>query len=58
MGTGQETGLIGRLAARRTEGLFKQMNGRLAKHTYFAGEGFTLCDFMSGFFGNYDARAR
>ena len=49
MGTGQENGLIGSLSRRRTEGLFKQMNGRLAQHTYLAGEEFTLCDVMSGF---------
>lgn len=48
-GTGQEQSMIGQVAHRRTEGLFKQMNDHLAKHTYLAGEEFTLADLMSGF---------
>jgi glutathione S-transferase len=48
-GTGQEQNLIGRVAERRTEGLFKQMNDHLARHSYLAGEEFTLADVMSGF---------
>jgi glutathione S-transferase len=46
---GGDGGIIGKMAHRRTEGLFKQMNDHLATHTYLAGEGFTLADLMSGF---------
>ncbi|HKQ84886.1 MAG TPA: glutathione S-transferase family protein [Steroidobacteraceae bacterium] len=48
-GTGQEQNLIAKVAHRRTEGLFKQMNDHLAHHSYLAGEEFTLADLMSGF---------
>lgn len=48
-GTGDDGGIIGKLAHRRTEGLFRQMNEHLANHTYLAGEQFTLADLMSGF---------
>jgi glutathione S-transferase len=34
---GHDGGLIGKLAQRRTEGLFKQMNDHLADHTHLAG---------------------
>jgi glutathione S-transferase len=47
--TGHDGGIIGKLAHRRTEGLFRQMNERLAEHAYLAGEEFTLADLMSGF---------
>jgi glutathione S-transferase len=46
---GHDGGMIGKVARRRTEGLFRQMNDRLAKHPYLAGEEFTLADLMSGF---------
>jgi glutathione S-transferase len=46
---GSDGGLIGKLAHRRTEGLFRQMNDHLARHTHLAGEEFTLADLMSGF---------
>jgi glutathione S-transferase len=46
---GDDGGIIGKIAHRRTEGLFKQMNDHLATHTYLAGEEFTLADLMSGF---------
>jgi glutathione S-transferase len=46
---GHDGGLIGKLAQRRTEGLFRQMNDRLADHTHLAGDEFTLADLMSGF---------
>lgn len=48
-GTGHEQSLIGQVAKRRTEGLFKQMNEHLGQHSYLAGEEFTLADLMSGF---------
>lgn len=48
-GTGHDGGIIGKVAKRRTEGLFRQMNDHLADHTYLAGEGFTLADLMSAF---------
>lgn len=46
---GHDGGLIGKVSRRRTSGLFRQMNEHLAKHTYLAGEEFTLADLMSGF---------
>ena len=48
-GIGQEQNLIGRVAQRRTEGLFKQMNDHLGNDGYLAGPDFTLADVMSGF---------
>jgi len=42
-------GLIGKLAHRRTEGLYWQMNEHLGKHAHLAGAEFTLADLMSGF---------
>jgi glutathione S-transferase len=42
-------GIIGKIAQRRTEGLFRQMEDHLGTHTYLAGEEFTLADLMSGF---------
>jgi len=48
-GMGQEQSLIGRVAQRRTEGLFKQMNDHLGNDSYLAGSDFTLADVMSGF---------
>ena len=48
-GTGQEQNLIGKVAHRRTEGLFKQMNDHLGDRIYLAGPDFTLADLMSGF---------
>jgi glutathione S-transferase len=46
---GHDGGLIGKVTQRRTEGLFRQMNDRLADHTWLAGKEFTLADLMSGF---------
>lgn len=48
-GTGHDGGVIGKVARRRTEGLFKQMNEHLAERSYLAGDAFTLADLMSGF---------
>jgi glutathione S-transferase len=47
--SGHDGGIIGKVAHRRTEGLFRQMNGHLAVQTYLAGDQFTLADLMSGF---------
>jgi glutathione S-transferase len=46
---GGDAGLIGKLAHRRTEGLYQQMNEHLSRHTWLAGKEFTLADLMSGF---------
>jgi glutathione S-transferase len=46
---GHDGGIFGKVAHRRTEGLFRHMNERLADHTYLAGDEFTLADLMSGF---------
>jgi glutathione S-transferase len=48
-GIGQEQNLIGKVAQRRTEGLYKQMNDHLGNSSYLAGPDFTLADLMSGF---------
>jgi glutathione S-transferase len=48
-GQGPEQNLIGRVAERRTEGLYRQMNEHLANHDYLAGAEFTLADLMAGF---------
>lgn len=48
-GTGYDGGIIGKVVARRTKGLFEQMNEHLADHIYLAGKEFTLADVMSGF---------
>jgi glutathione S-transferase len=48
-GTGHDGGIIGKIAHRRADGLFRQMNDHLADHTYLAGDDFTLADLMSGF---------
>lgn len=48
-GTDHDGGLIGKLAHRRTEGLYRQMDAHLAYHAYLAGDEFTLADLMSGF---------
>jgi glutathione S-transferase len=48
-GAGHDGGIIGKLAQRRTEGLFRQMNAHLANRPYLAGDEFTLADLMSGF---------
>ena len=47
--SGHDGGIIGRMAHRRTEGLFGQMDQHLATNTYLAGEEFTLADLMSEF---------
>jgi glutathione S-transferase len=47
--SGQEQNLIGKIAQRRTDGLFNQMNDRLGGSDYLAGQDFTLADVMSGF---------
>jgi glutathione S-transferase len=46
---GNDGGIMGKIAQRRTEGLFRQMEDHLGTHTYLAGEEFTLADLMSGF---------
>ena len=46
---GHDGGIIGKVAQRRTEGLFGQMNDHLAGRAYLAGDEFTLADLMSGF---------
>jgi glutathione S-transferase len=46
---GADGGIIGKVAQRRTDGLFRQMNDHLANHSYLAGEEFTLADLMSAF---------
>jgi glutathione S-transferase len=48
-GTGLDGGIIGKVARRRTDGLFRQMNEHLADRAYLAGDEFTLADLMSGF---------
>jgi glutathione S-transferase len=47
--SGHDGGLIGKVANRRTEGLYQHMNQHLANKTHLAGEEFTLADLMSGF---------
>ena len=42
-------GIIGKMARRRSEGLFRQMNEHLGSNAWLAGEEFTLADLMSGF---------
>lgn len=49
VGAANSDGSISRVTARRTEGLFRQMNDHLATHSYLAGSEFTLADLMSGF---------
>lgn len=46
---GHDGGTIGKVARRRTDGLFRHMNEHLATHSYLAGSEFTLADLMSGF---------
>lgn len=46
---GHDGGLIGKVSERRTFGLFRQMDARLATQPYLAGEEFTLADLMSAF---------
>lgn len=46
---GHDGGIIGKMASRRSDGLFRQMNQHLASNTYLAGAEFTLADLMSGF---------
>ncbi|WP_218647297.1 glutathione S-transferase family protein [Sphingobium lactosutens] len=41
--------MLGKVARRRREGLFRHMDDRLAEHTYLAGQDFTLADIMSAF---------
>jgi glutathione S-transferase len=48
-GSGHDGGIVGKLARRRTEGLFRQMNDHLAVHPYLAGDAFSLADLMCGF---------
>ena len=48
-GPGHDGGIIGKVAQRRTEGLYRQMNEHLADQAYLAGDEFTLADLMSGF---------
>ena len=48
-GAAYDGGIIGKVAQRRNEGLFRQMNDHLADHTYLAGDEFTLADLMSTF---------
>ena len=47
--SGHAGGIIGKMAHRRTDGLFRHMNEHLATHTYLAGDDFSLADLMSGF---------
>jgi glutathione S-transferase len=47
--TGHDGGMIGKVARRRTDGLFRQMDQHLATRTYLAGEEFTLADLVSEF---------
>lgn len=42
-------GIIGKMAQRRSDGLFRQMDQHLAASTWLAGNEFTLADLMSGF---------
>lgn len=46
---GHDGGIIGRIAQRRSDGLFEQMDRHLATNAYLAGDEFTLADLMSGF---------
>lgn len=46
---GHDGGIVGKIAQRRTEGLFKQMDAQLARNAYLAGDEFSLADLMSGF---------
>jgi glutathione S-transferase len=47
--SGHDGGNIGKIAHRRTDGLFRQMDAHLAASPYLAGAEFTLADLMSGF---------
>ena len=47
--SGHDGGIIGKMAHRRTEGLYRQMDQHLATNTYLAGEAFTLADLMCEF---------
>jgi glutathione S-transferase len=49
LGTGHEDNMIGKVAQRRSEGLFRQMNEHLGRQPYLAGNDFTLADLVSGF---------
>ena len=42
-------GIVGKLAKRRSDGLFRQMDRHLQTNAYLAGDDFTLADLMSGF---------
>lgn len=46
---GHDGGIIGKIAQRRSDGLFQQMDHHLATNAYLAGDEFTLADLMSGF---------
>lgn len=46
---GHDGGIIGKIAQRRSDGLFQQMDQHLASNAYLAGDDFTLADLMSGF---------
>lgn len=46
---GHDGGIIGKIAQRRSDGLFQQMDQHLASNVYLAGDDFTLADLMSGF---------
>jgi glutathione S-transferase len=48
-GADPEQNILAKVAHRRTEGLFKHMNDHLGRHSYLAGEAFSLADLMSGF---------
>ncbi|AIT81442.1 glutathione S-transferase family protein [Novosphingobium pentaromativorans] len=48
-GTGQDGGIIGKVARRRLQGLYRQMDEHLANREFLAGDTFTLADLMSGF---------
>jgi len=46
---GHDGGIMGKIAQRRSDGLFKQMDQHLGTNAYLAGDDFTLADLMSGF---------
>lgn len=46
---GHDGGIIGKMAKRRSDGLFQQMDRHLATNAWLAGDEFTLADLMSGF---------
>lgn len=48
-GPDYDGGIVGRVAQRRSEGLYREMNDHLADTEYLAGNEFTLADLMSGF---------